>query len=110
MGQQWVREIPIIREAIQYGMEEGIEKGIEKGRQEARQEARQEELVSWRAHLLTLVKGRFPTLTASAKTWASQIKVPETLIKAATKVGLATTLEEAQKALLEQDPSPETDR
>jgi hypothetical protein len=91
--QETIPESTFVRELVEKGLLEGLEKG--------RKEGREEELASLREVLLDLVDSRFASLSAQANKQAKQMHTPEGLKEAIRKVGRATTLEEAQQAILQ---------
>jgi len=92
MLQDILRETKAYREMTKESRQEGREEGIREGKLEGLREA-----------LLTLVQARFsnPKVTRLAKGQAAIIDDPAILQDLILKVGLAQTLEEAQRDLLE---------
>jgi len=100
MLQDILRETKAYREMTKESRQEGREEGIREGREEGIREGKLEGL---REALLTLVQARFsnPKVTRLAKGQAAIIDDPAILQDLILKVGLAQTLEEAQRDLLE---------
>jgi len=100
MLQDILRETKAYREMTKESRQEGREEGIREGREEGIREGKLEGL---REALLTLVQARFsnPMVTRLAKGQAAIIDDPAILQDLILKVGLAQTLEEVQRDLLE---------
>ena len=78
--------------------------------EQAYQEERQMHLQIQSNTLLMIVQARFPTLVELAKEQAGQIKVLAIIDEVLGKVGAAQTIEEAEGALLNCQPSDDAEK
>ncbi|HLZ61704.1 MAG TPA: hypothetical protein VKR06_32565 [Ktedonosporobacter sp.] len=96
-----IEDLPLLKGML----EKGREQGLQEGREEERKKRLKQELTLWRRAVLMLTQGRFPSLVPVAKEQLSKIKDPTVLQDLNVKVGLATTEQEAQEALLHWQPT-----
>jgi len=99
-----LRETPAYKQILDEGLEEGLEKGLkaglEQGRKEGVEKERLERLQSLRHMVLGLIQAHYPKLSTLAKGQTLIIEQPETLEALLMRVAQASTLEDAQNALL----------